>query len=427
MSIYKIFHFIFGKYTFFVERNGFERLLNLLSREGVRFWDAVPDGEEGRLCVSVFSAERVEEIAEKNGIIPKRRAGCGIPIIFARYRHRYGLYFGLLIGLTALLVSQLFLWKVTVSGNINVTKGEITKKLSELGIGVGSYIPSISPGNDANVLILEFDKLSSVALNIRGTHLFVEVLERTPAPETVDTTGFFNVVSSHDGIVLDIVASEGTPEVRIGETVEKGQLLINSFMEGSNGTFRPTHARGTVSAAVEQSFRVEVPLLRVQKQYTGRVSTSSVITLLGRELGLFCDKTAPFEYCDATVSEEELRLLGFAELPGKKTTVTFLEYVPRQTVISRFEAELIAREKLDLLLEETEGELMELVSEVGFDEKNGVCILNANATLKIDIGVEKPFFVELGDQKTSERFDSERTKMFIPSTNSFMEMYSSLW
>ncbi len=397
MSIYRIFHCLFGQFGFCVEKKDFERLLNLLSREKAVFWDAVSGERECFFSASVFSAEQVMRISEKHGINVKKVWGKGIPVFFSAYKNRVGLYLGLFIFFVSLFVSQLFVWRVTVTGNLTVTEREITNKLSEMGIGVGSFIPSIHAGNDANTLLLEFDKLSSAALNLEGTHLFVEVLERTPPPEIVDTSGFFNVVSTHDGVVLDVVAAEGTPEVRVGETVQKGQLLINSFMEGTNGTFRPTHARGNVMAMVEQKFRVEIPLIQIQKKYTGTTETKSTVALLGRDVDLFFDLIPPFEFCDVLETEEELTLFGFVLVPGTISRVTFFEYVPRQVVISHTEAERLAMEKLDDLLEESGGEVISLDTDTVFDEKNGVCILTANAALKLNIGVETPFFIETAD------------------------------
>lgn len=400
MSFYKILHYIFGETSFKIAKRDFERMSSLMTKNRITVWDVAPTEDYIELRTSLFASGDLSELLEKSSIpfeITKKR---GIPFVFSRYKKRYGMLFGLLCGLFLLFYNQLFVWKITVSGNDTVSTAEIENALTGIGVSVGSFIPNIDVQGKSNELLLDFRELSSAAISIRGTHLHISVLERTKIPDIVDKSGFYNVVADRDGVVIDIDAADGTPEVKQGDAVYKGELLINSFIEGTNGSFRPTHARGIVYAAVNEYIVTKIPLERVCKSYTGKSDRKTVYRVLGFELpfsSLECD----YEYFDAVASEQDVKLFSFIELPIKRISVLYSEYEPIVTPIDVATAEKIANETLSDKLAEYDCEILSLNTEFVEDKENGICILHANAVLKLDIARETPF--EIIGYKMSER------------------------
>lgn len=400
MSFYKILHFIFGETVFGIEKRDFARLSTLLSKKRITVWGISPQESSIELHVSLFASSELVSLLNESSIPFEITQKRGIPFLFSRYKKRYGMLLGLVCGLFLLFYNQLFVWKITVSGNDTVTTAEIENALSGIGISVGSFIPNIDVQGKANELLMDFREISSAAISIRGTHLHISVLERAKIPEIVDKSGFYNVVADRDGVVIDIDAADGTPEVKQGDAVYKGELLINSFIEGTNGSFRPTHARGIVYAAVNEYIVTKIPLERVSKSYTGKSEKKTVYRILGCELpfsSLECD----YEYFDAVASEQDIKLFSFIELPIKRISVLYTEYELNVMPIDVATAEKIANETLRDTLDEYDCEILSLSTEFVADEKNGICILHANAVLKLDIARESPF--EIIDYKMPER------------------------
>lgn len=400
MSFYKILHFIFGETVFGIEKRDFARLSTLLSKKRITVWGISPQESRIELHVSLFASSELVSLLNESSIPFEITQKRGIPFLFSRYKKRYGMLLGLVCGLFLLFYNQLFVWKITVSGNDTVTTAEIENALSGIGISVGSFIPNIDVQGKANELLMDFREISSAAISIRGTHLHISVLERAKIPEIVDKSGFYNVVADRDGVVIDIDAADGTPEVKQGDAVYKGELLINSFIEGTNGSFRPTHARGIVYAAVNEYIVTKIPLERVSKSYTGKSEKKTVYRILGCELpfsSLECD----YEYFDAVASEQDIKLFSFIELPIKRISVLYTEYELNVMPIDVATAEKIANETLRDTLDEYDCEILSLSTEFVADEKNGICILHANAVLKLDIARESPF--EIIDYKMPER------------------------
>ncbi len=391
MNLYKPLHYIFGEYILETPLSSFSRLSSLLTEKKLYFWNNRINGDSVILGCSIFQADNIIETAKESGIEIEISKKKGLPFLFARYRKRYGLFLGLIAGLFIMFVSQLFIWKITISGNQDLSVTEIERTLSDCGITVGSFIPNIDVMEDANRLLMNCKELSSVAISINGTHMTVSVLERTKIPEIVDVSGYYNVVAKRDGVIIDIDAAEGTPEVKEGDAVFEGELLINSFIEGTNGSFRPTHARGIVYAAVKESFVSEIPLDRVTRHYTGKTETKRVYYLLGREMPSLSSKESPYEYFDAVSSERIIKLFGFIELPIKEICVMYHEYIPQTERIDESEAEILAREELADYLGELDLEVLSCETVFKVDKENGICVLKADAVLKQDIAKEIPF------------------------------------
>ncbi len=404
LNFYNLFHLFFGEYVFETEKKHFSRLATLLAQRKLYFWGVETTEDSIRFRSSIFVSERISELARDSGLraeIIKRR---GLPFLFSRYRKRYGLLLGFALGLFLLFFSQLFIWKITVSGNIEMTSAEIEHALSECGINVGSFIPGIDLGHETNRLLMDCEEISSAAISINGTHLNISILERTAIPDVIDRNGFYNVVATHDGVIMDVDPIDGTPQVSVGDAVYEGELLISCFIEGTNGSFRPTHASGSVFAAVNEKIVCEIPLERITKCYTGNSETKREYFLLGHKIPSFLSIESSFEYFDALSTEKIIKLFGFIELPIREFKVTYNEYIPEKELITASLAELFAKEYLADSLTELNCEVLSCDSKITLDQKNGTCILKADAVVKRNIAKEVP--LELLTYKIFERFPS---------------------
>ena len=67
----------------------------------------------------------------------------GLPAILGFLRKRPGIAAGFAVLFFWCLLSQNFIWRVEIEGNKTTSDAEITALLSELGCGVGDWIPGI--------------------------------------------------------------------------------------------------------------------------------------------------------------------------------------------------------------------------------------------------------------------------------------------
>ena len=388
--MYKVLHLLGGEYRISVRTENALPFLRVLSGNEVRFWDFEKTETGCRLCSSLSDAKRVLVFAQEQGFEAEIESERGLPFLFAKYKKRHGLIVGLLLALALIFVSELFVWKVEIHGNTVLSDKEITEALKDYGIGVGSYIPKIPVLQAQNDFLIRFADLSSIAINIKGTHIEVELLERTHAPEIIKTDGFCNVVASEDGIVLSVEVAEGTARVLPGDVVAAGQLLISSFTVNDRNIFHMNHARGKIIANTYGSYMISIPLEMTYKRYTGKEEAKTTYDVMGKAFDLYRNENSPYELFDAFVTEKEVKLFGIVDLPIRKTTVTYKEYEISTITLTKKQAEAQAKDAFLLWLGKQTDKVVNYETHLFYDTKQNACVLTASVVYEKDIAEESP-------------------------------------
>lgn len=400
--MYRFLHPLFGEYHIRLRGEGVLPFLHRQSAAGLFLWkirretedETEGDGTVYTLRTSLSCAEGLLASAEEAGIRAEVLRQRGLPFLLARYRKRPGLLVGMLAGLFLLFFGELFVWKISVNGNTLLTDREIVDALNAYGIGVGSYIPDIPVLRAQNDFLLTYSDISSVAINVKGTHIEVEVLERTHAPEIDPNDGVCNLVASEDGIVLSVDVAAGTALVKPGDVVTEGQILVSAYTVDGRGIYRLHHARGSVTAQVYADCSFVIPLERTVKRYTGKTKKKTTLTMLGKDLDLFRGEESPYACFDTEVEEVPFVLFGVAETPIVRTTVTYLEYEPEAMTLTPEQAQREAEEAFRAWLERQTDEILETESRITYDEIQNAYILNAQIVLCREIALDSPLSPE---------------------------------
>ncbi|MFA7100105.1 MAG: sporulation protein YqfD [Eubacteriales bacterium] len=377
--------------------------INALNQNKVLFWGA--KGRDGYMYLrfSVFSFGGGYKTALSQGVEMTVERAYGLPFIIYKYRKRHGLAAGSALGLAVILLSTLFVWKIEVTGNINLPEKEVLAALRESGVELGTYIPSIRVPTVRTNLILNLRDLSSASVNIKGTHITVDVIERKRPPEIADYSGFFHVVAARSGVVDSVEAYEGFPRVTRGDSVIKGQILITGEYKSFREVPIYTHARGSVFAIVKEGFIISVPLNRACKFYTGKEDKKVSYSILGRDFNMFFGALVPFSTFDAEVFQTSLKA-GFLSLPIVKTTLITREYVVKTYEITTEIAEKSALDAFNAFCENSgEGPVLKKDYEMFYDKAGGCVTLAGYAERLVNIAVETPFMPTYEDQKPSAR------------------------
>ncbi|MBP5155016.1 MAG: sporulation protein YqfD, partial [Clostridia bacterium] len=321
-------HRFISKLTGFYELRSFEgkgiEFLNALNASGAYVWRLQSDGTAARARVSVFGYKTAIKAISGLGRAEK---AYGLQFIILKYKKRAGLAVGSALGLILIFVSTLFAWEIEITGNKNVSEKEILFVLEELGVKSGAFIPAIDVGGTNDRLVSALPELSSASLHIDGTKLCVDVIERVRPPEKANTAGVYDVVAARDGIVTRMEAYNGRPEVKAGDTVVKGQVLISGYYTAGDDprVDIATHASGKVTAEYYKEFVYTVPLDHRFRSYTGKVEKRVVYGMFGGEIKAYMGKAFPFALFEAELDVKNLTL-GPLKLPVTKTTLTLREY-----------------------------------------------------------------------------------------------------
>ena len=268
-----------------------ERFLNLALSQGVELWDLRRTGAASvTACVSMegfYALHRLKRsrrlrirILEKHGIVMKL-----LPL-----RFRKVLLLGWIVVLAALLGASRFVWFISVSGCDKIEPREVVELLDRLDIHPGTPRKDIITPELNRAVMAADARIAWAGLELSGVILKVNVREARELPQIVQTWPPANVYASNDGVVVRIVAYDGSPKVHEGDAVRKGELLISSNMAAEGAAPHFVRARGDVIAQVLYRFTYTAGPSLEKPVRTGLSFTYTGISLFG--LRLFEPKAA---------------------------------------------------------------------------------------------------------------------------------------
>lgn len=316
----------------------------------------------------------------------------GIKHLAERYKRRIGIPIGIVLFVTILLMSEKFIWEIRVVGNETVPAESIISELSELGCGVGTYIPSIDFDFLHNEYLLRDDKLSWISVNVRGTVATVEVRELEVPEIKAPPSGVpCNLVASEDGLITEVEILRGSPVIKEGTLVKKGELLASGAQDMKHG-IKLTHAEGRVMAEVIRHINVEVPLETTVAMATGREYSEKYFNFFGITVKFFENTENMGAEYDKIEKEYPLRFFTLGEVPVSVTETIYLEYehIPLSYTEDEARAEAYRQLKTECEKALADCELLSRQTSAGLFD--GVFRIDCELTVLKDIAVKSPIY-----------------------------------
>ena len=376
-----------------------ERIINLCAQSGVEFW-GVDWRDEHRVTMTVRrkGLSKLEELARRvdcEVIVGERR---GLPEFAGTFRNRYGFLVGLALALCAVTVLSQFVLTIEVTGNETVPDEVVLRQLQRFGVYPGAFGPGLDRRQIEQEILLDLKELSWMAINLKGTRVEVQVREAKKAPERIDESGFFHVVSDADGIVTHVEAELGDAVVKEGDTVGVGEVLISGTvtLEPPIYSDLPTryydvHARGRVWARTWRTITAVIPEETVGKTYTGEERTVWAVNFFGRRVEFFGNSSISDGLCDRINSVRRFALPGGEMLPLWLSRERCRFYEPTVLCVDRDAAASLLEDELTKRLEQLVGPDGEVLkTEFQIRMSDGLIYVTATAECLEEIGREVP-------------------------------------
>lgn len=229
-------------------------------------------------------------------------------------------------------VSRFFVFSVAVEGVSPSRAAEIYSVISGAGIDGVTAKSAIDLKEIEKLVAESSDDLAFAEAYIDGIRLVVNVREQLPELVGEQTEG--KVVASSDAIVTRVEVSGGTAVVKAGDTVRKGETLIEDYIVVGD-PLDPEHeeiktaAEGDVYGRVWYVQRLNVPLVAERTVRTGRKYVSSALRIN--------DKTVLSAKSDHGFGEWELECVS--KPLGSVLPLTLDTYTWYETATERFEVD----------------------------------------------------------------------------------------
>lgn len=189
----------------------------------------------------------------------------------------WGVVAGLAIGFVLYSLQYFFVFKIEVWGCDELNESEVANFVKE-------NMTSRFKGNiDTQRLEISirdnFELVSSVSVAIVGQSLIVNINEAI-LPEELNGE-FEPIVSQYDGLVTEINLVQGTLNVKQGDIVQKGDILVYPYIIDGDGEQRPVQPKAEIFADVWVEKEDVFYEYQIVEERTGQKIECSQVTLFG--------------------------------------------------------------------------------------------------------------------------------------------------
>ncbi len=339
-------NYIIGYVNIKVESYFLERFINICISKKIFLWNI--KREKSSLLyasISVKDYKKLKGIAKKSKSRIKIESKKGLPFIIHKYRKRKIFLCLLTVLIIGLIVTSNFIWNIEVQGNINIAKEEIIEELKEQGLKIGANKSRLNTNSVINKIRLSRDDIAWMGINLKGTNAIVEIRETTKAPEIIDESKNCNIISNKTGIITKINVQNGTANVKEGDIIKEGDILVLGYLEGKYTGIRYVHAKADIQAKVWYTKKEKFYLNQQIQVPTGATEEKHSLNINNFKIN-FYKTLSKFENYDTINENKKLVLFSNFYLPIEIVKTTNYEYKNQYVTYTEEELKTIAIKKI---------------------------------------------------------------------------------
>lgn len=367
--------------------------MNLCSNKGILIWRLRRRQETYEFCVSKKAFSLLQQIKEKTNITWTIKGEYGLPFFLYRYRRRKGFFVGIFLCFLSVYLLSLFIWDIQIIGTEQYTEEEITAYLKEKSITTGKLKKKISCSTLEEEMREDFSDTAWVSCDVQGTCLSIHVkesidlsdLKREASKEPRD------IIALKAGTIVSMVTRNGTPLVKKGDRVKKGDTLISGILYLYNEydellETNETCADGDIYAKTSYPYHEEFPLSGYDKVYLEETKKEYQL-FFGEHAVSFPQKEPAMTYCDKIKERKTLKIGTSFYLPCALEITSYLPYEPKHYTLTKEEAKKKAEKKIAYDLEQFVKAGKEIAGKkLDIQVKEDTCVIEGTITIIESIG-----------------------------------------
>ena len=302
--MFNFLQYLSGYVTVSISGKNCEQMLNLCAKHGIRYRKL--HYKNGGIIGDI----RAKDFKKLRSIRPRKIAKihivrkCGLPFKTVKYKNRFGFIVGFVIFVVLIEFLSGFIWMIKIEGNKYVKDNEIVNLCEKQNIKIGTRIKNIDTLKSAQQLLIAHNKLAWASLNIEGTRLTVNLSETKNENKDIVPS---NLIAKEDGEIKKIDVTSGTVNVKIGDTVRKGDILVSGIVENlSSTTF--VNSKGTITAFSIRDISVTEKYKQKIFIKTDKIKKRNVLELFTLKIPLYLGKIKSSSI--DTYTSENAKLLG---------------------------------------------------------------------------------------------------------------------
>lgn len=341
--------------TVTVMTDSIERFLNMCRHKNIGFWK-ISETEQGFTAnITREDFFQLKDICRKTKTTVQISKRHGIRFLLFRYRRHSSFFIGIAAACIILYSCSLYVWDISFTGNYRYTHSSLCKYLAGQGVYSGMQIRSVDCDSIETALRNDYPDITWVSAEISGTRLIVHIKENDGIKEDIQTDSTpRDIVATCSGVVTSMITRAGTPKVKPGDEVEKGQILVSGIVDVYNDAKevvnqRPVSADADIFVRVDIPYEEHLPYLYEYKEYTGRKKTRWLFGIADREIEAGVSWSS-LKQADIVTDSRVLKLTDSFYLPLRTGRKQYLEYDIKESRYTQEEAEDVLNQKLKIYL-----------------------------------------------------------------------------
>ena len=307
--------YILGYIRISVEGYYIERFINICTNNKIMIWNIKKD-KNAKIYLNIGTNDfrEITKIAKKVKCKVKIVKKKGLPFLLHRYKKRK-IFLGFLLVIIILIgISSNFLWNIEVQTENNQEFENIYQDLKDSGLKTGILKAKIDTKGIINQVRLKRDDIAWMGIELKGTNAIVKIVKADEKPEIIDEEEYCNIVSDKAGIITKINVQNGMAAVKVGDTVNVGETLVNGWMEGKYTGIRYVHAKAEIEAKVWYTKQTKILYNTTERSDTGNEEVSYGIKFNNFKINL-PKGLSKFKIYDTIEEEKKIKLFSDFYLP----------------------------------------------------------------------------------------------------------------
>ena len=307
-----------------------ERLLNLCGNHDILVWDIVNHGDHDTMKISVRGFFALKPLLKKTGTRAAVLQKYGLPFFMSKMQKRKMFVAGLLGCLLFWVIMAGYIWNIEIEGNYVLTEDVLMDYLDEKGVHVAMKKSRLQIEGLEKALREDHDVITWTSVQVKGTTLLIHIKENEMPDyeqnmQQAQEDGI-DLIATRPGTVSYIITRSGVPQVALGDTVEKGDVLVSGAVPVYNEDttvrkYRFVQSDADILLRYTESLSVKRDILYDEKLYSGRQKDMITLGVNDKEWDIRFGKV-PYEQYDISGEKKQVRLLDRLYLPffyGRKT------------------------------------------------------------------------------------------------------------
>lgn len=302
MLILKMVNYLTGIVLIKISGTMPEKFINLCIAQQIFLWNITKSQEDIYAYIRLPDFFRIRPLVRRSRTRVQVIAYKGLPFFTKRIKKRKVFVAGALLFIFLLYFLSSFIWFIDIVGLKNLSSENIINIVYACGLKPGTPKEVINVKEIENEVLLQQPDIAWVGINFTGTRAVIEIVEKTAVKQEDKNPA--NVVACKDGIVTEVIAIAGQSNVKKGDTVKKGDLLISGLTADLPNQF--VRAKGIVKARVWYEGYGEGYLVKTEYQRTGRQDISVRLRIGSNEILLKKDNDQIFDKSETEVIHKTL-------------------------------------------------------------------------------------------------------------------------